>query len=176
MRKSFFLDRDGVINFDSGYTYKVSDLVFEEFSIDGLRKLSLMGDLYIVTNQSGIGRGFYSTADFLCFMNEMFDQLRKFDIAFVDFRYCPHAPSPLEHDCGCRKPSPGMIIDLVKAHAVDLSKSFMIGDKLSDIEAGKRAGVNSCVLIDKVNSLTLQRSARDYLIFPHLLAFAESLN
>ncbi len=145
MKKAVFLDRDGVINVDSGYVSKREDFVFCEGVFDALKSFQKLGYmLIIVTNQSGIGRGYYSEKDFLALSEWMNDELKNKGIKISKVYYCPHAP---DAGCECRKPKPKMILDAVKEFDIDLKNSVMVGDKLSDMEAGKKAGVARLFLL-----------------------------
>ncbi len=143
--KAIFLDRDGVINVDHGYVGSVEEFEFIDGVFESLQKLQKKGfKLFIVTNQSGIARGYYSEEAFLKLTEWMLNELQKRGIKIVEVAYCPHAP---DEGCGCRKPEPGMIEYLAKKYGVDLQNSWIIGDKPSDVEAGKRAGVGHKILL-----------------------------
>ena len=142
MRKAVFLDRDGTINEDHGYVYKPEDFTFLPHAITGMKKMQELGYLLIiVTNQSGIGRGYYSEQDFMKLQKHMLSLLSKKGITITKTYHCPHGP---EAGCGCRKPKPLMIRQAEKRFTIDLTKSFAIGDKTADIMTGKNA---SCTTI-----------------------------
>ena len=139
--KAVFLDRDGVINEDTGYLYKIEDFELREDIIPLLRDYQNKGYLLIViTNQSGIARGYYTENDFLKLNSWMIDILNKKDITIIKTYYCPHHP---EHtgECECRKPKPGMLLNAINDFNIDPSKSILIGNKKTDILAGKRAQI-----------------------------------
>ncbi len=143
--KALFLDRDGVINIDSRYVCKKQDFIFYEGVFEALRHFQTLGYLLIIiTNQSGIGRGYYSEDDFIKLNSYMLDELEKQNIHIKKVYHCPHAP---EQNCPCRKPHPKMILDAVKEFDIDVKNSIMVGDKLSDMEAGFNAGVEKLFLI-----------------------------
>ena len=145
--KALFLDRDGVINVDHGYVSTVESFEFTEGIFDLLRLFVSHGyTLFIVTNQSGIGRGYYSTKAFEKLNTWMLKTLESEQIPITSVRYCPHAP---EERCHCRKPSTGMIDALLFEYPIDLDKSWMIGDKQSDIDLAHRAGIAHTVAIGK---------------------------
>ena len=100
--------------------------------------------IFIITNQAGISKGYCSEEDFSFLTNWMLDKFRKKGIIIKDVYYCPHYPN---ENCLCRKPSPKMLFDIQDKYKLSLKKSALIGDKLSDIEAGERAGVGELVLI-----------------------------
>ncbi len=145
LRPAIFLDRDGVINIDHGYVHSWDQFVFAEGSVAAMQRLCLSGYLIIiVTNQSGIGRGYYSTEDFLTLTATMIDHLARHDVPVAGVYFCPHAPGD---GCDCRKPRPGLFLQAGAAHPIDFSRSIVIGDKLSDIAAGRAAGIATAILI-----------------------------
>ena len=146
MNKAIFLDRDGVINIDKQYVSQIEEFEFTEGIFDLLRSLQEMGYLLIVvTNQSGIGRGYYTLEDFKKLTAWKLSELKKRDIHIQEVYYCPHAP---ESHCDCRKPSPKMLFEAKESFQIDMQKSWMIGDKKSDIDAGKNAGVGKTVFVN----------------------------
>jgi len=150
---SIFLDRDGVINIDEGYTYKWSKFEFIEGAIEALKHLKNLGkNLIIVTNQSGIARGYYTEEDYLQLEAMMLDEMKSFGINILDVYHCPHhidgAVPSLSIQCSHRKPSPGMILSAIRDHGLDPSRSIIIGDKESDIEAGENAKLAGKYLIN----------------------------
>ena len=151
--KVAFLDRDGVINQDAGYVYKVEDFQYTENAVAALKIIRNLGyQLLIVTNQAGIGRGLYSEAQHETLKQYLIEDLKENDIELLDYFHCPHHPTAgigrYKKDCPCRKPAPGMILRGLKKYNVDLKSSFIVGDKTSDIQAGIRAGLSRCFLIN----------------------------
>ncbi len=143
--KALFLDRDGVINVDKGYVCKEQNFIFCEGVFEALRHFQTMQYLLIIiTNQSGIGRGYYSGDDFEKLNSYMLDELEKQNIHVKKVYHCPHAP---EQNCQCRKPQPKMILDAVQEFGINAKNSIMVGDKLSDVKAGFNAGVGKLFLI-----------------------------
>lgn len=141
MNKAIFLDRDGTINVDFGYLYKTEDLQFLPGVVEALRLFQTQGYLLIViTNQSGIGRGYYTLQDAERFNRHLADELEKEGVRITDFFVCPHAPGEA---CLCRKPSPYMVQEAIQQYDIDPSASYMLGDKSSDVECGERSGVQS---------------------------------
>jgi len=139
--KALFLDRDGVINEDYGYVYKKEDFKFKEGIFEALKLAIKKGyTIFIVTNQSGIARKYYTEDDFYQLMEWVKEEFKKRGIIIKDIKFCPHHPD-ITGVCECRKPNAGMILDLAKKYNIDLKNSIMIGDKDSDIEAGKKAGI-----------------------------------
>lgn len=146
-RKAAFLDRDGVINVDHGYVSTWQDFEFLPGAAKALQSLSKAGyQLVVVSNQSGIGRGFYTEQDLMalnCSLSaHMADQ---FDTHISGFYHCPHHPTEalgsLRVTCECRKPAPGMILRAAQELGLVLPDSLLVGDKLTDILAGRAAGV-----------------------------------
>lgn len=138
-KKALFLDRDGVINEDAGYVYRREDFVFKEGIFAALREFAQAGyALVVVTNQSGIGRGYYTLKQFDELCGFMLSEFEKEGVKIEKIYFCPHAP---EADCLCRKPKPGMLLKAANELNIDLVRSIMIGDKDSDVQAGQSAGV-----------------------------------
>jgi len=143
--KALFLDRDGVINIDHGYVSKIEDFVFIEGIFDFVKLFSDRGYLiFVVTNQSGIGRGYYTQEDFETLTAFMLKDFEAQDIHIEEVYFCPHAP---EAKCHCRKPNTGMIEQALLAYDIDLKNSWMIGDKQSDIDLALNAGIAHSVSI-----------------------------
>ena len=148
MIKAAFLDRDGVINEDFGYMGKIEDFEFKEVIFELLKLLQDLGfNLFIVTNQSGIARGYYTEDDFYNLTQWMIEEFKKKGIEIKDIRFCPHHPD-ITGECECRKPKPGMILDLAKKYGIDLKNSIMIGDSKRDIEAAINAGIKNRYLVE----------------------------
>ena len=141
--KAVFLDRDGVINVDHGYVYKIEDFEFVDGIFDELKRYKEEGYIFIVvTNQSGIGRGYYKEEEFLKLTDYMIAEFRKKGIEIKKVYHCPHTP---DEGCECRKPKPGMLLKAMDEFNIDMKNSVMIGDKKSDMEAGECAGVGKLV-------------------------------
>lgn len=151
MRKAIILDRDGTINVEKDYLHKIEDFEFEKGVIEGLKILSNLGYIFVVvTNQSGIARGYYTEDDLVVLNNHIKDILKKEGINIEKFYYCPHHPEKgigkYKLDCNCRKPNTGMLDEAVKEFNIDRSQSFMVGDNISDIEAGINAHMTSVLV------------------------------
>ncbi len=147
-KPALFLDRDGVINKEKNYLYKKEDVEFVDGIFELCRYFQNKGyDIFIVTNQSGIARGYYSEDDFWKLMEWMHEEFEKRGIHITKTYHCPHHPD-INGECGCRKPKPGMLLQAAQEFDVDLSKSVMVGDKERDIEAGRRAGLLRGYLFD----------------------------
>lgn len=152
MRKAVFLDRDGVINIDHAYVSRKEDFEFVEGVLSAARRLHEAGYvLVVVTNQSGIGRGYYTEEDFEAlnvYMCRMFEQA---GAPIAGIYFCPHHPDKAlgryKIACTCRKPQPGMILRAAEEMAIDLSQSMIFGDKESDMLAAKTAGIPRRILL-----------------------------
>lgn len=145
--KALFLDRDGVINEDFGYISSISEFKFIDGVFDALRGFMKIGyELIIITNQSGIGRGYYSESDFFKITEHMTEIFQNEEIEISKIYYCPHSPDAL---CSCRKPNPGMILKAIEEFDIDAKNSILVGDKQSDIQAGTNAEVGHNFLIGK---------------------------
>ena len=151
-RPAVFLDRDGVINQESEYVYRIDDFHFIDGVFDACRQMSKAGfRLVVITNQAGIARGYYTEDEFHHLTEWMLDEFRQHGVKIDDVYYCPHHPihgiGPYRRVCVCRKPGPEMILRAAREHSLDLQQSILVGDKASDIEAGRSAGVGCCVLV-----------------------------
>lgn len=153
LRGAAFFDRDGVINEDHGYVHRASDFVLMPGAADAIRACNRAGlFVFVVTNQSGVARGYYDVEAVEELHHHMVRILAAQDARIDDIRYCPHLPegnvAAFALDCECRKPAPGMIHDLLNAWPVDPAHSFLIGDKPSDVAAAQAAGIAGHMLCD----------------------------
>jgi D-glycero-D-manno-heptose 1,7-bisphosphate phosphatase len=145
-RPAAFLDRDGVLNFDDGYIGTRDRIRWTPGVVSAIRALNEAGYLvFVITNQSGVARGMFREQDVRALHDWMRDELQRDGARIDDFRFCPHhadgSVADYAVDCECRKPKPGMLRDLMKAWPVQVQGSFVIGDKPSDVEAAKAAGL-----------------------------------
>ena len=142
--KAIFLDRDGVINVDGGFTHRVEDFELVPGAADAIRRANAAGyKVLVATNQGGIALGRYGRDDVTLFHQHMLDELGAMDARIDAIAFCPHHPESKwvsERDCDCRKPKPGMILELAERHGIDLAASAMIGDRTTDVEAAEAAG------------------------------------
>ena len=161
-----FLDRDGVINIDRGYVGRVGDFELIEGAAEAISALNRSGYLvFVVTNQSGIGRGYFTEADFLEVTAHMNTLLARRGAHIDDIRYCPYHPTAklarYRAHHSWRKPAPGMILDILQKWEVDLDSSFLIGNSARDLDAAQAAGINSFLfqegnLLDFLQSTALK--------------------
>ncbi len=145
MQRAVFLDRDGTINVERNYLYRSADFEFITGAPQAIKQLNDAGFLVIVvTNQSGVARGYYSEADVATLHDYVQQQLATIGARIDAFYYCPHHPergnAPYVQQCECRKGAPGMLLAAAEKYNIDLSQSFIVGDKLADVAAGLAAG------------------------------------
>lgn len=160
MQKALFLDRDGVINIEKDYLYKIEDFEF----IDGIFELckyyQKLGYLiFVVTNQSGIARKYYSEENFKILTDWMLHEFSVNNIEITKVYYCPHHPT-ISGECNCRKPKPGMLLKAAEEFNLNMPKSIIIGDKERDIEAGLNAGLIETYLFDIDSVLKPSKATR----------------
>ena len=164
--KALFIDRDGIINVDHGYVCKIEDFEFTKGIFELLQLFSKQGYLlFIVTNQSGIGRGYYTQEAFKILTEWMVKTLHENGIEIKEVQYCPHTPN---ENCTCRKPKTGMIENILTHYHIDLDHSWMIGDKQSDMDLAHNAHIASTIAIgdkplqDCDYSFTSVQACREY--------------
>ncbi len=160
MQKALFLDRDGVVNIDIDYLYKVEDFKF----IDGIIALcqyyqNLGYLIFIVTNQSGIARGHYTESEYNILTRWMIEQFFKNNIEIKKVYHCPHHPE-VNGICECRKPKAGMLFTADVEYNLDLKNSILIGDKERDIEAGLNAGLLETYFFDESKSVKVSKATK----------------
>lgn len=137
--KALFLDRDGVVNKEKNYLYLPQDFEFFDGIFESLKNIQMLGyKIFVITNQSGIARGFYTIEDFNNLTKWMLDQFRKNGVHVSKVSFCQHGP---DDECECRKPKPKMVIDAACEFDVDLSRSWFVGDKLIDMECAMNAKI-----------------------------------
>jgi D-glycero-D-manno-heptose 1,7-bisphosphate phosphatase len=147
--RALFLDRDGVINRDTGHVFRIEEFVWLPGIFDTVRTAKALGlAVIVVTNQAGIAKGLYAEADFHRLTEWMKDQFAAADAALTDVYFCPDHPDAITEDqtMSCRKPAPGMLLRAAKDHRLDLRHSVLIGDQESDIEAGRAAVLSRTAL------------------------------
>lgn len=180
-KKIIFLDRDGTLNIDHGYVSSPNQFQLLPGVIEALTRLQNLGfELVIVTNQSGIARKLYTAQDLEQIHSHMLNLLRPHGITFLSILHCPHHPEGLiaefTRTCTCRKPGTGMLEQATQNIQFSKAKSYMVGDRTTDIVAGHRFGVTPVWLQDPApKTLPMEIIGTNTLVFPRLLDFALSL-
>ena len=159
-KRALFLDRDGIINKDYGYVFDKAEFEFCDGIFELVCRANEAGMLVIVvTNQSGIARGYYSKEQFLLLSEWMKSEFHKNNARIDDVFYCPHHPikgnSDYTLECGCRKPKSGMFLQAQNKHNINLNSSVMVGDKISDMQASITAGIKINYWLDHSGSAEL---------------------
>jgi len=153
-RPAAFLDRDGVINIDHGYVWRIEDFAFVPGVREAAAELARLGfAVVVITNQAGIARGMYTEADFVRLTRWMRERFAEAGVALAGVYHCPHHPTEgigaWRVRCDCRKPAPGMLLAAARDLALDLQGSVIFGDKCDDMRAGRAAGVGLRVFLGK---------------------------
>ncbi|AZQ84764.1 D-glycero-beta-D-manno-heptose 1,7-bisphosphate 7-phosphatase [Colwellia sp. Arc7-635] len=153
MNKALFLDRDGIINIDHGYVHKIENFEF----VDGIFELCQLAiskgyQIFVITNQAGIARGYYDKQTFEALSQWMVSKFEEQNVSIGKVYYCPHHPDKGVNEfvmsCDCRKPEPGMIMQAQQEYSIALADSIFIGDKISDMQAASNAGIETRILVD----------------------------
>jgi len=157
---ALFIDRDGTINQDSGYISTPNELKIYPFVAEALRLINKAGlKAIVVTNQSGVARGLYTESELGAIHDRMIGELQHEGARIDAIYYCPHHPDyggkRYRQTCGCRKPQPGMLHEAARAHNVDLARSWVIGDKASDMKLAANAGARGALVLTGYGSETL---------------------
>ncbi len=169
-----FLDRDGTINVEKDYLYRIEDFEFIPGAPESIRRLNQAGLLVIVvSNQSGVARGFFSVAQVEQLHNHIQKELQKYGAWIDAFYICPHHPSQGEgeftRECSCRKGEPGMLLQAADDFGICLADSYMVGDKVADIEAGRNAGCQPLLVLTGYGAKAASKIAPGFVqIFPSL--------
>ena len=154
MNKAIFLDRDGVLIEDCHYNCNLDKIKIRKDILRILKELQREYLMIIITNQSGVARGFFSLQDVYTFNNAMIEKCKKMGLTITDVFVCPHFKDgkikEYSIECDCRKPHIGMILNAKLKYDLDLKKSFLIGDKDSDIQCGINAGLKMSFNINQV--------------------------
>jgi D-glycero-D-manno-heptose 1,7-bisphosphate phosphatase len=179
-RRAVFLDRDGVINKERAYVHKIEEFHFIDGVFDACREMSKAGyRLIIITNQAGIARGYYTEDEFQYLTKWMLKEFRQHGIEIDGVYHCPHHPvygvGDYHRDCDCRKPAPEMILRAAKEHSLDLRRSILVGDKVTDIEAGRSGGVGCCVLVLTGHPVSNKDLDKADIVFDDLAGVASAL-
>lgn len=169
-RPAVFLDRDGTINEEKNYLHRIDDFQFIAGAPQAIKQLNQAGyPVLVVTNQSGVARGYFSLADVETLHRFLMERLAEIGAHIDGFYICPHHPTAGEGSkrqrCTCRKGEPGLLIKAAREHGIDLSRSYMIGDKPADVEAGEKAGCTPLLVLtgygrEAAQQLPVQRVLR----------------
>lgn len=156
MNSAIFFDRDGVLNEEVGYLHEIEKFKWIDGAIDAIKFCNEQKLLaVVVTNQSGVARGFYTEDDVKKIHAFMQSELEKFDAHIDAFYYCPHHPegnvTAYKKVCDCRKPEPGLIFRACRELEINPATSILIGDSERDIESGRRAGIGKLILFTSGN-------------------------
>ncbi len=145
MSWAVFLDRDGTVNEEKHYLHETSQLRLIRGAARAIRLLNQADvPVFLVTNQAGIGRGYYSPEEMAALHDELARRLARRGAHLDGFYHCPHHP---DEGCSCRKPQPGMLLRAAAEHGLDLSSCYTVGDKISDLLAGRRAGCRTILVL-----------------------------
>ena len=161
-----FLDRDGTINEEVGYLDSLDKLKIIPSAYEAIRLINESGmKVVVISNQAGVARGFF-TEDFVKITHEYLQTALRQQGATIDnFYYCPHHPTegiePYRKDCNCRKPAPGMLLRAVQDLNIDLTRSYLVGDRFNDMEAGKKIGVRGILVKTGFGQSLLQDDGPD---------------
>lgn len=179
MRRAVFLDRDGTLNVEKEYLYRIVDFEFIPGAVEAVRLLNEAGFLVVVvTNQSGVARGYYTEEDVESLHRHIAAELQKSGARVDAWLYCPHHPDgrgSYSLPCGCRKPLPGMLKEAARRHDIDLAASVMIGDKLADVAAGQAAGCRTILVRTGYGADEESHVSKNTLVFDDLREAVKSL-
>ena len=169
--RGLILDRDGVINVDINFLHRIEDVVFVDGIFELVRAAKAAGYVVVIaTNQSGIGRGLYSEAQFHALMRWIGDAFAAEGGGIDGVYFCPHHPTEAigayRCDCACRKPKPGMFLQAIREWQLDPARCWTIGDNWRDVDAGAAAGVANRVLLDPTG--TAAHRERGHWVAPSL--------
>lgn len=174
--QAVFLDRDGVVNLEKGYISSLEQLELYPFTPGAINKLKKAGfKVYIISNQAGVARGIFTVEELEFIHRHLLER-----IPIDKIYYCPHHPKgktglPYSINCDCRKPEPGMILRAACENHIDLNQSYLVGDRASDILAGKRAGLITVLVRTGYGAAKLEQPVEPDYVFADLGEFADYL-
>jgi D-glycero-D-manno-heptose 1,7-bisphosphate phosphatase len=172
--RAVFLDRDGTINVDKEHVYRIEDFEFVPGAIEGLQLLYRAKiDIIVVTNQAGIARGMFSEMDLAAVNQHMIAELLRHGVKLGGIYCCPHHPQatvPLYRKvCSCRKPNPGLLVTAMRQRGIAPSEAVMVGDKNSDVEAGRALGLTT-YLVETGYGASEKHETKATYVVPDLLS------
>jgi len=171
--RAVFLDRDGTVNEDLGYICNPNDVRLLRGSAEAIRSLNQAGWLVVlVSNQSGIGRGLFDEAALTSIQERLNHELAQTGAHIDATFYCPHAPGD---NCRCRKPNPGLLKRAASDFGIDLCRSWMVGDKVADVEAGRRAGCRTALVLTGHGEAEATQIDPPSVVAPNLLAIVQQI-
>jgi D-glycero-D-manno-heptose 1,7-bisphosphate phosphatase len=178
--RAVFLDRDGTINMEREYLHRAEDFEFIPGAPMAIKLLKEAGfRVIVVTNQSGIGRGYYDEAAVRNLHRHVDAELARSGTGIDAYYFCPHHPEhandPYKKECDCRKPMAGMFLQAAADFSLDLSASFMIGDKLADIEAGLAAGCHPLLVKTGYGAIEARRLPRGIPVYDNILVAVRAI-
>jgi len=160
--KTIFLDRDGVINKEVNYLHKIDDCEFIPGIFDACIYFQNIGfKIIIITNQSGIARGYFDESDYQALTDWIIKQFSAKNIDILDVFHCPHGP---DSSCNCRKPKPGMLLEAKNKYNINMTNSWLIGDKEVDILAANNAGIINTILVRSGHKINEYSSNARYVL------------
>jgi len=160
--KVVFLDRDGVINIEKNYLHRIENFEFIDGVFESLKYLQSLGyKLVIITNQSGIGRGYYTREQYEILTKWLKEEFKKQNIEIAEIFCCPHSP---DDECSCRKPKIGMIEQASKIIDIDYKNSWIIGDKDSDIKTGINANIQNTIQVKTGHAFDETQSKASFIL------------
>lgn len=160
--KTIFLDRDGVVNQEVNYLHRISDCKFIPGIFDACNYFQDNGfQIIIITNQSGIARGFFDENDYQILTKWMIQQFKFNNINLLDVLHCPHGP---DSNCNCRKPKPGMFLEAEKKYNIEMCNSWLIGDKEADILAANKAGITNTILVKSGHNINESKTNAKHIL------------
>jgi D,D-heptose 1,7-bisphosphate phosphatase len=159
--KAIFLDRDGTINIDGPYLADPEKFIMYSGVGEGVKALKENGfKIIVITNQSGIARGYFTEEILEQIHEKMRKEFKKFDVELDGIYYCPHHPND---NCECRKPKTQLFETAIREHSIDVTRSYMIGDKIQDVIAGKKIGVKTILISNLPSEQIYQKEGKSYI-------------
>lgn len=178
--KFVLLDRDGVINVEKSYLYKIEDFEYEYRVVESLKILADFGYRFIIiTNQSGIAQGYYSKADFLKLERYIENDLKEKGVIIEKTYFCPHYPEgkgEYGKNCSCRKPGIGNFLKAIEEFDIDIKNSYMVGDRITDLIPAHKLGIKTVLVrtgYGKENEEKVKESGMKSIIVNNISDFAD---